>query len=129
MGGATNPTVSFTPLLVPMSRGGILATCTAPLKDPTTTAAQARAAYAEAFADETYLNLLPEGVWPQTKAVQASNRVDVQVTVDPAVNRLIAVAAIDNLTKGTAGGGAIQSMNIALGMAEQTGLPLYGVAP
>ena len=57
-----------------------------------------------------------------------SNTVHLQVTVDPDAGRMIAVAAIDNLTKGTAGG-AIQCMNLALGLDERAGLPLTGVAP
>lgn len=125
--GAADPTVSFTPVLVPMSRG-ILATCTAPLADPSTTPAQAYASYAEAYADEPFVHLLPEGQWPQTQAVLGSNAAHVQVTVDQAAGRLVAVAAIDNLTKGTAGG-AVQSMNLALGLAETTGLSTVGVAP
>ncbi len=125
--GAESPTVSFTPVLVPMSRG-ILATCTAPLSDPTITTAEAYAAYAEAYANEPFVHLLPEGQWPQTQAVLGSNAAHVQVTVDPAAGRLVAVAAIDNLTKGTAGG-AVQSMNLALGLAETTGLSTVGVAP
>jgi N-acetyl-gamma-glutamyl-phosphate reductase len=51
-----------------------------------------------------------------------------QVTVDPDAGRLVAVAAIDNLTKGTAGG-AVQCMNLALELPETTGLPVAGVAP
>ena len=48
--------------------------------------------------------------------------------MDAAAGRLVAVAALDNLTKGT-GGGAVQSMNIALGLPEATGLSTVGVAP
>jgi N-acetyl-gamma-glutamyl-phosphate reductase len=72
--------------------------------------------------------MLPSGQWPQTKAVLGSNSVHVQVSVDERTQRLVAVAAIDNLTKGTAGG-AVQSMNLALGLPETTGLPLVGTAP
>ncbi|HLT61782.1 MAG TPA: N-acetyl-gamma-glutamyl-phosphate reductase [Microlunatus sp.] len=125
--GAQRPSVSFTPVLVPMSRG-ILATCTAPLADPATDAAAVRQAYAAAYADEPFAHLLPEGQWPQTQSVLGSNAAQVQVTVDPAAGRLVAVAAIDNLTKGTAGG-AVQSMNLALGLPETTGLSAVGVAP
>jgi N-acetyl-gamma-glutamyl-phosphate reductase len=67
-------------------------------------------------------------MWPQTQAVVGSNGVQLQVTVDPAAGRLVAVAAIDNLTKGTAGG-AVQSMNLALGLPETTALTPIGVAP
>ena len=125
--GAPSPRVSFTPVLVPMSRG-ILATCTAPLADPSTTTEEAYAAYAAAFADEPFVHLLPPGQWPQTQAVLGANAVHVQVAVDAAAGRLVAVAALDNLTKGTAGG-AIQCMNLALGLPETAGLPMVGVAP
>ncbi len=125
--GAVAPTVSFTPVLVPMSRG-ILATVTAPLTDPLTGVEEVRAAYAAAFAAEPFVHLLPSGRWPMTQSVLGSNAVHVQVAVDPAAGRLVAVAALDNLTKGTAGG-AVQCMNLALGLAETTGLSTVGVAP
>ena len=116
--------VSFTPVLVPMPRG-ILATCSAPLAGE---AADVRAAYQTHYENEPFVHLLSEGQWPATAAVLGSNNATVQVAVDPAAGRLIAVAAIDNLTKGTAGG-AIQSMNLALGLPEATGLSSIGVAP
>ncbi|MFE2726900.1 N-acetyl-gamma-glutamyl-phosphate reductase [Kitasatospora sp. NPDC059327] len=119
-------TVSFTPTLVPMPRG-ILATCSAKAK-PGVTGASLRAAYAEAFADEPFVHLLAEGQWPQTSSVYGSNAALVQVALDESAGRIIAISAIDNLVKGTAGG-AVQSMNIALGLPEELGLPLNGVAP
>jgi N-acetyl-gamma-glutamyl-phosphate reductase len=118
--------VSFTPLLVPMPRG-ILATCSAPLVDGVD-ADQTRAAYDKAFADEPFVHLLPQHQWPQTKSVVGSNAVHVQVTVDAAAGRLVAVAVVDNLTKGT-GGAAVQCMNLALGLPETTGLSTVGLAP
>ncbi|MFF3908792.1 N-acetyl-gamma-glutamyl-phosphate reductase [Streptomyces sp. NPDC001848] len=119
-------TVSFTPTLAPMPRG-ILATCTAKARDGVT-AESLRAAYDKAFADEPFVHLLPEGQWPATASVHGSNAVQVQVAYDAAAHRIIAISAIDNLTKGTAGG-AVQSMNIALGLDETTGLSTIGVAP
>ena len=118
--------VSFTPTLAPMSRG-ILATCSAKAK-PGVTAETVRTAYEKAFADEPFVHLLPEGQWPATASVQGSNAVQIQVAYDEAAGRIIAISAIDNLTKGTAGG-AVQSMNIALGLPEDTGLSTIGVAP
>jgi N-acetyl-gamma-glutamyl-phosphate reductase len=118
--------VSFTPTLVPMSRG-ILATCSAKLA-PGVDAAAARAAYEKAYADEPFVTLLPEGQWPTTAQVLGANTVALQVAVDPDAGRLIVVAAVDNLTKGT-GGAALQCANLALGLPETTGLPLVGVAP
>ncbi len=118
--------VSFTPLLVPMPRG-ILATCSAPLT-PGTTATEVREAYLKAYDAEPFVEVLPEGEWPQTQAVHGSNACHLQVAVDANAGRLVAVGAIDNLTKGTAGG-AIQSMNLALGLDETLGLTAVGVAP
>lgn len=124
--GAAEPSLSFTPVLVPMARG-ILATVTAPLAEQVP-ADVVRATYAAAYDTEPFVTLLPEGVWPQTQSVLGSNAVQVQVTVDAAAGRLVAVAVLDNLTKGTAGG-AIQSMNLALGLPETLGLSTIGVAP
>ncbi|MEU9147562.1 N-acetyl-gamma-glutamyl-phosphate reductase [Streptomyces sp. NPDC048349] len=118
--------VSFTANLVPMPRG-ILATCSAKAL-PGTTAESLRAAYEKAYEEEPFVQLLPEGRWPTTKSVQGSNAVQIQVAHDASAQRIIAISAIDNLTKGTAGG-AVQSMNIALGLPEQLGLSTIGVAP
>ncbi|MGI5371167.1 N-acetyl-gamma-glutamyl-phosphate reductase [Streptomyces sp. A244] len=119
-------TVSFTPTLAPMPRG-ILATCSAKAADGVT-AESLRAVYEKAFADEPFVHLLPEGQWPATASVHGSNAVQVQVAYDADAGRIIVISAIDNLTKGTAGG-AVQSMNIALGLDETTGLTTIGVAP
>ena len=118
--------VSFTPLLVPMARG-ILATCSARLaKDAT--AEDAYEVYAAAYADEPFIQVLAPGLWPQTQSVLGSNAVQLQVTVDPTTRRMIAVGAIDNLAKGTAGA-AIQCLNLALGLDEGLGLTTVGIAP
>nr|PZN45812.1 MAG: N-acetyl-gamma-glutamyl-phosphate reductase [Actinomycetota bacterium] len=122
----TKVSVSFTPVLAPMSRG-ILATCTAPAR-PGVTAAALREAYQAAVKDEPFLRLLPEGSWPATAMTLGANTAVLQVALDQRVHRIVAVIAIDNLTKGTAGG-AIQSANIALGLPEELGLPTTGVAP
>lgn len=119
-------TVSFTPTLAPMPRG-ILTTATARVK-PGVDATMLRTAWESAYANEPFVHLLPEGQWPHTKQVQASNHVTLQVAFDQHAGRVIVVCAIDNLTKGTAGG-AIQSMNIALGLPEDAGLTLEGVSP
>ncbi|SFS62718.1 N-acetyl-gamma-glutamyl-phosphate reductase [Saccharopolyspora flava] len=118
--------VSFTPVLAPMARG-ILATCSAPLRGDVDTAA-ARKVYLDAYGDEPFVHVLPEGTWPQTSSTLGANTVHLQVTVDPDAGRLVVVGAEDNLTKGTAGG-AVQCMNLALGLPETTGLPTAGIAP
>ena len=95
---------------------------------PGTDAEAARAAYEKAYADEPFVHLLPEGQWPTTAQVLGANTVALQLAVDPDAGRLVVVAAVDNLTKGT-GGAALQCANLALGLPETTGLPLVGVAP
>ena len=74
------------------------------------------------------MELLPEGEWPTTAAVAGANTALVQVAVDRHAGRVIAMCALDNLVKGTAGS-AIQAMNLALGLPETTGLTTVGVAP
>lgn len=118
--------VGFTPMLVPMPRG-ILATCSAPLRSGTTEE-QAREVYVEAYADEAFVQVLPPGQWPQTKSVTGSNAVHVQIAIDHAAQRLIAIGVVDNLAKGTAGA-AVQCLNLALGLNESRGLSTVGVAP
>jgi N-acetyl-gamma-glutamyl-phosphate reductase len=118
--------VSFTPTLVPMSRG-ILATCSAPLAGEVT-ADEVHAAYEKAYAGEPFVRVLPQGQWPQTQSVLGSNAVQVQATVDEAAGRLVAVGVVDNLAKGT-GGAAVQCLNLALGLDESTGLTSVGLAP
>ncbi|MCI9857198.1 N-acetyl-gamma-glutamyl-phosphate reductase [Microbacterium proteolyticum] len=118
--------ISFTPVLVPMSRG-ILATSTAPIRAGATDA-EIRAAWEAAYADEPFVELLPAGVFPRTADVLGANIASLGLAIDRGANRVIVVAAVDNLVKGTAGA-AVQSMNIALGLDEATALPLNGVAP
>jgi N-acetyl-gamma-glutamyl-phosphate reductase len=119
-------TVSFTPTLAPMPRG-ILATSTARLV-PGADPAAVRAQWEQAYGDEPFVHLLPEGTWPRTADVVGSNLVLLQVAVDEHAGRVVVVSAIDNLTKGTAGA-ALQCANLALGLDETTGLPVAGVAP
>lgn len=126
-GAAGSPvSVSFTPTLAPMPRG-ILATCTARASRGVT-ATQVRDVWHAAYENEPFVHLLPEGSWPGTANVLGSNSVHVQVALDTHAGRVVAVAAVDNLTKGAAGA-AVQSMNLALGLPETLGLPASGVAP
>jgi N-acetyl-gamma-glutamyl-phosphate reductase len=118
--------VSFTPTLAPMPRG-ILATCTAALA-PGVDADAVRPVWEAAYADEPFVHVLPTGQWPSTGAVLGSNSVQLQLAVDERVRRVVVTAAVDNLTKGTAGA-AVQCMNLALGLPETAGLPVAGVAP
>lgn len=129
--GAEDVTISFTPTLVPMARG-ILATATARLV-PGVDSAAVRATWEAAYADEPFVRLLPHArdgalQWPTTAATLGANTALVQVVVDERAGRVVTVTALDNLVKGTAGG-ALQSLNLALGLPETLGLTTNGVSP
>ena len=124
--GGAGVTISFTPVLVPMSRG-ILATSTARLAAGVTER-EVRGAWESAYADEPFVHVLPAGQFPKSGDTTGANTALIGLAVDERAGRVVAISAIDNLVKGTAGA-AIQSANIALGLPETTGLPVNGVAP
>jgi N-acetyl-gamma-glutamyl-phosphate reductase len=124
--GGVGVTISFTPMLVPMSRG-ILATSTARLA-PGVSPADVRSAFEIAYVDEAFVHLFPAGQFPRTADALGANTALIGLAVDEAARRVVTVTAIDNLVKGTAGA-AIQSANIALGLPEHLGLTTNGVAP
>ncbi len=111
--------LTFVPHLVPMNRG-ILAAAYGTLSRPRT-AAQVRKAFEDAYGGETFLRLLPEGEWPQTKNVAHTNHCDINVKVDERNRRVVVLAALDNLVKGAAGQ-AVQNMNLLFGFEESEGL-------
>ena len=119
-------TLSFTPVLAPMPRG-ILATCTARLSGDAKPAA-ARDALTAAYAEEPFVTVLPDGLWPHTAATAGSNSCQLQVAVDCDAGRVVVIAAIDNLGKGAAGQ-ALQNANLMLGLPETAGLSIDGIAP
>src|SRR5674476_927126 len=80
------------------------------------------------YADEPFVELLPEGQWPTSAATLGANTALVQVAVDARAGKVVTICALDNLVKGTAGA-AVQSMNLALGLPEGVGLTVTGVAP
>jgi N-acetyl-gamma-glutamyl-phosphate reductase len=118
--------LNFTPHLVPMNRG-ILATAYAKLK-PDVTEEMVRAAYEKHYKEEKFVRFLDKGVMPQTKWVEGSNCLDVNVVVDHRTNRVIMMGAIDNLVKGAAGQ-AVQNMNLMFGLKESEGLELVPMFP
>ena len=119
-------TISFTPLLAPMPRG-IVSTSTARAADGVTES-MLRAALQDAYGNEPFVSVLAPGSWPQTSSVGGSNAAHLQVALDEHSGRAIIVSAIDNLGKGAAGQ-ALQNANIMLGLPEETGLSVNGVAP
>ena len=116
--------ISFTPILAPMPRG-ILSTITAKLTTSLTTQ-QAHDLFAQYYANEFFVDLLPLGQMPKTSAVTGSNKVQIQVAVDEHTQRLVVSVAIDNLGKGAAGQ-AIQNANLICGLSENSGLALDGI--
>ena len=119
-------TLNFTPHLIPMNRG-ILITAYANVKEGVTEE-QIRKAYEDAYQDEKFVRFLNQGVCPQTKWVEGSNYVDVNVVYDKRTKRAIMMGAMDNLVKGAAGQ-AVQNMNLMFGLPEDMGLNLVPMFP
>ena len=118
--------ITLTPVLVPMSRG-ILATVTAGATEKTSTK-QLHALYKDFYQEESLIQVLDAGIWPQTQAVTGSANLQVQVALDQRSGKIIALSALDNLGKGTAQA-AVQSANLALDLPEYSGINQIGVAP
>jgi len=118
------PRLTFTPHLVPMTRG-LIATCYATLKTGVSAAAVADA-YASAYADEPFVRVTTS--YPATKAVLGSNWCLVHAVVDEANGRLVAFGVIDNLVKGAAGS-AVQNFNAMRGLPETLGLEALPLWP
>ena len=117
-------TISFTPHLVPMSRG-ILSTVYAALTREIDES-EVASLYEEAYADEEFVRLCYPG-FPATQYVRGGNYCDIGFKVDARTGRIVVVSAIDNIVKG-ASGQAVQNMNIMCGFAEHLGLrgvPLF----
>jgi len=117
-------TVNFTPHLIPMSRGEL---CTSYVRLHGATADDVRATLVQAYRDEPFVHVAPNGVLPQTQNVRGSNYVQIGVFADRIKGRAIVISVLDNLVKGSAGQ-ALQNMNIAFGLEETAGLlqlPLF----
>jgi N-acetyl-gamma-glutamyl-phosphate reductase len=116
--------LTFVPHLVPMSRG-IHATLFARLKNGGT---DLQEIFEEAYAQEPFVDVLPAGVYPQTRSVRGTNTCRLAVTVPQQRDTVVVTVVEDNLVKG-ASGQAIQSMNIMLGLPEVMGLDQIGLMP
>ena len=118
--------VTFTPHLVPMTRG-ILSTLYCQLKAsiPTETLLDI---YTKFYEKEPFVRVLDKGEYPETKAVTGSNYCDVGLEVDTRTNRVIVMSAIDNLGKG-ASGAVVQNLNLMFGFEETAGLRIPGMMP
>ena len=89
---------------------------------------QIRKAYEDTYRDEYFVRVLDEGVCPETKWVEGSNFVDVNVKADERTGRVIMMGAMDNITKGAAGQ-AVQNMNLMFGLDEAEGLRFVPLVP
>lgn len=118
--------ITFTPHLVPMSRG-LLATCYAGLREGVG-ADEVQDALVTSYDDEPFVHVLDPGAFPHTKALAGSNGCQLSAVVDPRTGRVTVTAAIDNLGKGAAGQ-ALQNANLMLGEEETLGLTAVGVYP
>jgi N-acetyl-gamma-glutamyl-phosphate reductase len=120
----------FVPHLIPLSRG-MLATCSAPIKDlwimeNKDPKAAIKELYRQFYAEDEFVQVVDAP--PTTKDVMGSNYCFVYPTVDLNSYRLLVVSVVDNMVKGSAGE-AIQSMNILAGLPEATGLDMFGMFP
>ena len=111
------PSLIFSPHLVPIPRG-LLSTVYVPLPSGWVES-QLRDLLLETYADEPFINVLPEGELASMRQVNYSNRCSIGLTV--AGGTLIVTSAIDNLQKGAAGQ-ALQNMNVVFGLEETAGL-------
>ena len=112
-------TVSFTPHLLPVSRG-ILSTIYASVQ-PGVTREEIASLYARQYDGEYFIRVLEAGALPATQYVRGSNFCDIAFALDPRTSRIIITSAIDNIVKG-ASGQAVQNMNLVCGFAENAGL-------
>lgn len=115
----------FTPHLLPINRG-ILATLYANLVE--TNSQMVRTSFETFFENEPFVDVLPEGQFPDTRSVRGSNFCKIGVQVSEDERSVLVVSVLDNLVKG-ASGQAIQNMNIMFGMDEKMGLNGLGLVP
>ena len=118
--------VNFTPHLVPMTRGELV-TCHVKLAGGASID-DVRAVLMARFKDERFIKIAPQGASPDTRWVRGSNLCVIAVFPDRIPGRVIVVAVIDNLIKGS-GGQAIQNMNVAFGLHESQGLTMEPIFP
>ena len=121
---ATPVQLTFVPHLLPMIRG-IHSTLFAQVLD---TSVDLQSVYEEWYANEPFVDVLPAGLYPQTRTVKGANRCQISLQVPQERDTVVVMATIDNLVKG-ASGQAIQNMNIMLGLPEDMGLKQVGLLP
>jgi N-acetyl-gamma-glutamyl-phosphate reductase len=111
--------LSFSPHLIPMTYG-LLTTCYVNFKEDFNEA-KLREIYLEAYKNESFIELLTEDIYPETRLITGTNNAQIQVNYDARTKRAVITCAIDNLIKGAAGQ-AVQNMNLIFGFGEGCGL-------
>ncbi|MBD2580266.1 N-acetyl-gamma-glutamyl-phosphate reductase [Oscillatoria sp. FACHB-1406] len=119
--------VQFTPHLIPMVRG-MLTTIYATLRDPGLVRDDLMTIYKAFYRSATFVRILPNGVYPQTKWAVGTNACYIGIEVDMRTDRVIVMSALDNLIKGQSGQ-AVQCLNIMMGWPETLGLPELAFYP
>ena len=107
---------------------GILITSYANLKQTGITEEEIKNIYKEYYEEEPFIRVLDADKTPETRWVEGSNLVDINVVADERTNRVVMMGAMDNLIKGAAGQ-AVQNMNIMFGMKETKGLLMAPLFP
>ena len=116
--------LTFVPHLTPMIRG-IHATLYARVND---TSVDLQALYEASYADEPFVDVMPQGSHPETRSVKGANTCRLSVFRPQGGDTVVILSVIDNLVKGAAGQ-AVQNMNIVFGFDESEGLRHIGLLP
>ncbi|VUD40338.1 N-acetyl-gamma-glutamyl-phosphate reductase [Thalassocella blandensis] len=122
---SASPAITFVPHLLPFARG-IHSTVYANLVEGDATNLQAL--FEERYSAEPFVDVLPKGMFPQTRSVKSSNMCRIAVLQPQERGTVVIMSAIDNLTKGASGQG-IQNMNIMFGLPEVMGLEAPALLP
>ncbi|WP_459616878.1 N-acetyl-gamma-glutamyl-phosphate reductase [Bordetella sp. 2513F-2] len=118
--------LTFVPHLVPMIRGMFTTLYARILPEAMDT--DFHALYAQRYADEAFVDVMPAGSLPETRSVRASNTLRIAVHRPEGADQLVVLVVQDNLVKG-ASGQAVQNMNLMFGLPEPTGLDQVAILP
>lgn len=118
--------LTFTPHLVPMSRGMLLTIYATPKSGAGPD--ELRHSLSRCYEEEPFVHVLPEGKWPHTKWAAGTNSCFIAIGTDQATGRAILVSALDNLGKGYAGQ-MVQCLNLMMGVDESCGIALRAAYP
>ena len=118
--------IRFLPHLVPMIRG-MFSSIHLELTE-SGAAIDWQQAFESSYNGEAFIDVLPSGVYPDTRSVRASNRLRIAIYQDNERRELTVLVVQDNLVKGAAGQ-AVQNMNVMFGFEESMGLNAAPIVP